>query len=299
MSSQTILVTGATGAQGGSVATHLLASGKFKVKALTRNPDSEKAAWLKEKGAEIVQGDMNDLISLENAMQGCYGVFGVTNFWEHFGNEHQLGKNIIDAAVKSGVQIFVLSTLPGYEKLTNGKLKVPHVDIKYALQEYASVVKPDTIFFHPAYYYENFLTYFAPQKNENGDYAFGFPQGDTKLAGYAVEDTGGLIAAIFNHPENYSGKVVPGVGDDLTGNEYATIMTKTLGKPIHYNYIPNEIYAQLGFPGAEELGNMFEVQRLYIPQRQKDLELSRSICPAIQTFEQWMAKNKNKFAGIS
>lgn len=296
MSRQTILVTGATGAQGGSVATQLLSTAQFKVRVLTRNPDAEQAVWLKEKGAEIVQGDMNDLSSLENAMQDCYGVFGVTNFWEHFGNEYRLGKNIIDAVVKSGVEVFVLSTLPGYENLTNGKFKVPHVDIKYALQEYASVVKPATIFFHPAFYFENFLTYFVPHKNENGDYAFGFPQGDTRLAGYSVEDTGGLLTTIFNHPENFLGKVVPGVGDDLTGNEYAAIMTRTLGKAIHYNHIPNEVYANLGFPGAEELGNMFEVQRLYVPQRQKDLELSRSIYPAIQTFEQWMANNKNKFA---
>lgn len=184
METQTILVIGATGAQGGSVAKHLLSTGKFRIKALTRNPNSNKATWLKEAGAEVVQGNLNDLKSLETVMQGCDGVFGMTNFWEHFNSEYQHGKNIVDTAVKSGVRVLVLSTLPSYEKLTGGKFNVPHFETKHALQEYASTVKPDTIFFHPAFYYENFLTYFVPQKNENGAYVFSFPQGNTKLAGY-------------------------------------------------------------------------------------------------------------------
>lgn len=296
MTRQTIAVIGATGAQGGSVAQHLLSSGKFNVKALTRNPHAEKAAWLKKAGAELIQVDLNDPASLEKAIQGCYGVFGMTNFWEHFGNEYQHGKNIIDAVAKSNTEVFILSTLPGYEKLTGGKFSVPHVDIKYALQEYAISVKPDSIFFHPGYYYENFLSYFIPQKAEDGTYTFGFPQGDTKLAGYSVEDTGGIVSAIFEQPNQYSRTIIPGLGDDLTGNEYAAIMTKVLGKTIHYTYIPNEIYGKLGFPGAEELGNMFEVQRLYVPERQKDVELSKSVYPAIQSFEQWSQKNKQKLA---
>lgn len=84
MKTQSILVTGATGAQGGSVARHLLQTGNFRVKALTRNPDAEKAQWLKEMGAELVQGNMADRDSLESAMEGCFGVFGMTNFREHF-----------------------------------------------------------------------------------------------------------------------------------------------------------------------------------------------------------------------
>lgn len=295
---KTILVTGATGAQGGSVARHLLKSGRFHVKALTRNPDSENAKKLKGLGAEVVKGNMDDTSSLESAMQGCYGVFGVTNFWEHFNGEFQHGKNIINAVWKSGVPHFVMSTLPGYDKLSGGTIKVPHFDLKYSLQEYASAEKPDSIFFHPAYYYENFLSFFVPQKEDDGSYSFGFPQGDSKLAGYSVEDTGGVISEIFTAPEKYHGKVIPGVGDDLTGDEYASIMTSVLGKEIKYHHIPNEVYSKLGFPGAEEMGNMFEVQRIYIPERSQDLQFSRSIYPGMHSFEQWLQAHREKFLNI-
>src|SRR6478735_7343876 len=97
MKKKLILVTGATGAQGGSVARALLADEHFSVRILTRNGSSPKALELKAAGAEVAQGDLDDTASLIRAMRGCYGVFGVTNFWEHFDREYQQGKNLIDA----------------------------------------------------------------------------------------------------------------------------------------------------------------------------------------------------------
>jgi len=298
MSDKTIFVTGATGGQGGSVVRHLLADGKFKVKALTRNPDSDKAKELKALGAELVKGDANDEAAMAEAMKGCYGVFGVTNFWEHFDKEYDHGINIINAVVKSGVPNFVLSTLANYEKITNGKFKVPHFDLKAKFQEHAASVKPDTIFIHVAFYYENFLSFFPPQKNEDGSLSFGFPQGDTKLSAVAVEDVGGIVNTIFNDPEQFYGKVIGAVGEDITGNEYADIMTKVLGKKFNYSYIPHDVYSKLDFPGAEELANMFEAQRLFVPQRQKDLEEAKRLFPGIRSFEQWLGANKDKFASV-
>lgn len=125
-----ILVTGATGAQGGSVAKELLKEGNFAVRVLTRDSRSPKAIALAEAGAEIVEGNFDEIESLKAAMKDCYGVFGVTNFWEHFHDEYQQGKNLIDAVHQSQISHFVYSSLPDYSKLSKGALAFTHCDIK-------------------------------------------------------------------------------------------------------------------------------------------------------------------------
>jgi uncharacterized protein YbjT (DUF2867 family) len=297
-SGKTIIVTGATGAQGGSVARHLLAESKFNVRALTRNPNSEKARTLKEAGAEVVKGDFDDLESLQAALAGCSGVFGVTNFWEHFHNEYTQGKNLIDAVAASGVEHFVFSSLPHAKEITEGKIEVPHFDSKARLEEYTRSLGLSATFVHVAFYFENFLTYFPPQPQRDSAFVFGFPQGDTPLAGVAVEDLGGVVAPIFEGPADFKGRTVGVVGDDLPPKEYAEIMTRVLGKTVVYNDIPRDTYAALDFPGAGELADMFEFNRLHIPNRQDDLTESRSLYPQMQTFESWLETNKEAFRGI-
>ncbi len=290
-----ILVTGATGAQGGSVTRHLIAGRKFAVRCLTRNSNSEKAKALNDAGADVVNGDLEDIESLKAAMDGCYGVFGVTNFWEHFGKEYQQGKNLIDAVAASNVEHFIFSTLPNAKKISNGEFNVPHFDIKAQLEEYTRGLGLRATFVHVAFYFENFLSYFLPQKQEDGTFAFGFPQGDTPLAGLAIEDLGGVVTAIFDRPAEFRDKIVGVVGDDLPPKIYAEIMTRVLGKTVVYNHIPRDVYASFGFPGAEELANMFEFNRVHIPNRKADLVESRSLYSKIQTFESWLRANKNKF----
>jgi uncharacterized protein YbjT (DUF2867 family) len=291
-----ILVTGATGAQGGSVANELLKNNEFKVRILTRNAGSPKAIELEEAGAEIAVGSFEDMESLRLAMKDVYGVFGVTNFWEHFEKEYEQGKNLIDAVHSSGVEHFIYSSLPDYNKLSNGAYSVAHCDIKASLQEYAKSLKIPSTFVHIAFYYENFLSFFPLQKDENDNYHFGFPQGDTKLSMASPEDMGAIVAAIFDHPAEYIGRTAGVVGEDRTCAEYAAIMSKVLQRNIYYNHIPREIYAAFGFPGAEELANMFEVQRLYILNRRMALIESYGLNPAMQTFEKWLLKNKDKFS---
>src|SRR4051794_4366125 len=109
---QTVLVTGATGAQGGSVARALLSNNQFNVRCLTRNTSSANAIALAQSGAELVQGDLENVDTLKAAMEGCYAVFGVTNFWEHYENEYLHGKNLVDAVAQSNIKHFVFSTLP-------------------------------------------------------------------------------------------------------------------------------------------------------------------------------------------
>ena len=295
---KTILVTGATGAQGGSVARHLLASSQFAVRALTRNPESDAARALAKAGAEIVRGDLADAKSLAPALNACHGVFGVTNYWEHFEKEFDHGKNLIDAVAKAGIRHFVFSSLPSVEKIAKGTLNVPHFEYKARLEDYTRSLKLPATFVHVAFYYENFLSFFPPRPQEDGTYAFGFPQGDTPLAAVCVEDVGGVVGPIFERPGEFLGKTVGIVGDDQPAKAYADIMSRVLGKKVVYNYILPKVFAAFGFRGADDLANMFEFNRLYIPNRQADLEESLRLNPNMQPFEHWLQANQERFASL-
>jgi uncharacterized protein YbjT (DUF2867 family) len=293
-----ILVTGATGAQGGAVARHLLASGRYAVRCLTRNPESTKAAALARAGAELAAGDLGDRAGLEAAMAGCHGVFGVTNYWEHFDKEHEHGRNLVDAARAAGVRHMVLSTLPPAARISEGKLPVPHFDIKAEIEDYARSAGLPATFVHVAFYFENFIDYFPPQRQENGSYVFGFPQGETPLAAVAVDDVGGVVTAIFDRGEELLGQTVGIVGDDQPPADYAAALSRELGKTVLYAHVPHAMFAQLGFPGADDLANMFEFNRLYIPNRRSELEQSRSLYPGMRSFASWVQANREALVKI-
>ena len=293
-----ILVTGATGAQGGSVVKALLNENKFAVRVLTRNPQSSNAKSLQASGAELVQGDMQDLDSLHKALKGVYGVFGVTSFWEHFEKEYQHGRNLIDAVYKAGIGHFVFSSLENYFKASKGQLRVPHYDLKASLKEYTKQLGIRASFVQLGYYYENFFAWFTPRKAGDGIYYFGYPQGETKLAAVSVTDLGPVVTKIFDHPNEYIGRTVDIVGADLTGHQYAEILSNVLDVDIRYKYIPRDEYAKAGFDGAEELANMFEVQRLYYQDHQLGLIESYGLNPGMQSFESWARANKQKFREV-
>ena len=291
MSRKTILVFGATGAQGGSVARSLLLRGKFNVRAITRKPESTAAQALAELGAEIVQGDLEDPATLAAALEGAYGVYGVTNFWEHYEKEGPQGRNLVQAVASANVQHFVFSTLPPIAKATNGALRSPHFDLKAEHEEYARSLGIPSTFIHVPFYFENFLYFFPPRPAGDGTYQFGFPQGDTPLAAMSVQDVGPIVASIFEHRDQYLGKVLSLAGDEIPATEYAAAMSRATGMDIRYAYVPRETFAALGFPGAEDLADMFEFYRVHIPSRVRDIETCRAMNPALQNFETWMQRN--------
>lgn len=290
-----ILVTGATGAQGGGVARHLLRGGAYRVRCLTRNASSASAVALREAGAELVEGDLDDPASLAAALAGCHGAFGVTNFWEHFGKELAQGRNLVAAVKAAGIAHFVFSTLPSTRRISGGSHEVPHFDIKAQLEDDARQAGIPSTFVHVAFYFENFLKFFPLQGQAGGALSFGFPQGNTPLAGVAIEDAGGVVSALFARRAEFLGETVGIVGEDLTGAEYAAIMSRALGRPVDYQDIPRETYAGLGFPGARELADMFDFNRLFIPERKADLARSRALYPGMQSFEGWMAAHRAQF----
>lgn len=293
-----ILVTGATGAQGGSVADFLLKSGNYSVRAFTRNAGSDKAKTLSAKGIEVVEGSMDDVNSLTDAMKDCYGVFGVTSFWEHFNKEFDQGKNLLDAVSKSNISHFIFSTLPGAKKISNGKYIAPHLDLKSDLEDYAKSLDLKATYLHAAFYYENFLSFFPPQKADDGSYSFGFPQSNN-LRAISVEDLGGIVLQIFEHPEEFIGRTVFAAGESLTPAEYAAVMSDVLNKKVNFNFIPQEVFAGFGFPGADDLAAMFAFQQEYLPPPHKDADECRKIYPELKTFRQWMEGNMDKFGFLS
>jgi uncharacterized protein YbjT (DUF2867 family) len=262
---------------------------------VTRHPESEKAAALRQAGAEVVAGDLADPESLRSALVGCYGCYGVTNFWEHFERERDLGRNLIETVADAELEHFVFSTLPSVIGIT-GEMPVPHFDIKADLEAYARARVRNVTFVQMAFYFENFLGFFPPRRQEDGTYAFGFPGDETPLAGVGTEDIGGVVAAIFERREEFLGQTVYIVGDDIPPARYAEVMSRTLGVPVKFNRIPRDVFASFGFPSAVELANMFEFYRAWVPNRRAEMEQTRALYPAAQTFEQWAARHREELA---
>lgn len=245
---KTILVTGGTGKQGSSVVEFLLKDGTFNVRCMLRNVDSPSAKVLFNKGIQVVKGDLENVESMVNVMEGCYGVFGVTNFWDPatgYDGEIRQGKNLGKACKRAGVQHLVYSTL-------DYNSDVPHFESKVLAEEYMKKCVPTTSLV-TSFYFENFASFFPP-KEENGELVFTVAQkSTTHVPMYAVADTGGWVLQAFLHPELYLNKDVPAVGQYITYPELVKTFSRVTGKKARFNELPNEVFKNFGFPGAEEL----------------------------------------------
>ncbi len=306
-----ITVIGATGAQGGGVVRAILAdrSGSFAARAITRKPNSENAQALRAAGAEVVSADTDKPETLGKAFAGAYGAFCVTNFWEHFSPERELtqARNMAQAVKAAGVQHAIWSTLENTRKWVpleddrmptlGGKYKVPHFDAKGEADQIFRDLGAPTTYLLTAFYWEN-LIYFGsgPQRGPDGTLAITFPMDDKKLPGIAVEDIGKAAYAIFKRGREFINKTVGIAGEHLTGAEMAAGLTRALGQEVRYNNVPPEVYRSFGFPGADDLGNMFQFKRDFNDYfcGARDLGFSRSLNPELQTFEQWLAVHKDQ-----
>src|SRR5262252_8803002 len=193
-----IAVIGSTGSQGGGLANAILddKSSEFAVRAITRDPNKDKAKALKAKGAEVVSANIDDVESLKKAFAGAYGVYAVTNFWEHFSGEKekQQAKNIADAAKAAGVKHVIWSTLEDIRKFMKAddkrmpmlqqKYRVPHFDAKAEANAFFAGVP--TTFLVTSFYWDNFYMFgLAPKKGKGGNYEWAYPMANAKMAGIA------------------------------------------------------------------------------------------------------------------
>src|SRR5436853_2240389 len=223
-----IAVVGATGTQGGGLCRAILAdsNGGFAARAISRDPNKDKAKALAAKGAEVVKADLDDVESLKKAFAGAHGVYGVTNFWEHFSAEKEKAqaKNIADAAKAAGVKHVIWSTLEDTRKLMKPddkrmpmlqeKYRVPHFDAKAEADAYFSDL-PATCLVTSFYWDNLYLFGLAPKKGDDGVYSWTFPMGDAKVAGIAAEDIGRTAYGIFKAGQQYIGKTVGITGENL------------------------------------------------------------------------------------
>jgi uncharacterized protein YbjT (DUF2867 family) len=306
-----IAVLGSTGAQGGGLVRAITSDpkGGFAARALTRNATSEKARELAGLGAEIVSANVDEPDTLKKAFEGAYGAFCVTFFWDHFSPEKELAQAtaMARAAKEAGLKHVIWSTLEDTRRWVPlsdnrmptlmGKYKVPHLDAKGEANHVFTDLGVPTTFLLTSFYWDNFIYFgMGPKRGSDGKLAITMPMGDKKLPGIAAEDIGKCAYAIFQRGPEFVGKTVGIAGEHLTGAEMAAAFTRVLGQEVRYNNVPPDVYRGLGFPGADDLGNMFQFKRdfndYFVTAR--NIEFSRTLNPSLQTFDRWLAENKNR-----
>lgn len=306
-----IAVIGATGAQGGGLVRAICADkgGGFRARAITRDVNSEKAKELARLGAEVVAADVDDEASLERAFAGAHGAFCVTFFWGHFSAEKELveAAAMARAAKGAGLKHVIWSTLEDTRQWVpldddrmptlGEKYKVPHFDGKGEANRVFAAAGVPTTFLLTSFYWENFIYFgMGPKKGPDGTYSITLPMDGAKLPGIGAEDIGRCAYGVFRKGPGLAGKFVGIAGQHLTGDEMAASLSKALGVQVKYNAVSPEAYRGFGFPGADDLGNMFQFKRDFeqVFCGARDLEFTRSLNPALKTFDAWLSENKSK-----
>ncbi len=230
---RTVLVTGATGRQGGAVVRHMLPKG-WKLRALTRNPQSHAAESLARQGVEVFQGDLEDAASIARAATGVYGIYSVQDFWAVGARrEVQQGKNVADAAKKTGVKHFVYSSVGGAERNTG----IPHWESKWEVEKHIRSLGLPATMIRPVAFME---TYYIDQveigilKGKLADPI----RGDKPYQTIATDDIGAFVALAFERPTEFIGKELEIAGSELTNLEAAKVFSRVLGKPVKFQKLP-------------------------------------------------------------
>lgn len=313
MSKKIIAVLGATGAQGGGLVRAILddpASG-FAARAITRDVNSDKARALAALGAEVVAADVDDEASLQRAFAGAHGAYCVTFFWAHFSpdKEKTEAAAMARAAKAAGLRHVIWSTLEDTRKLVplsddrmptlQEKYKVPHFDAKGEANEEFTRAGVPTTFLLTSFYWDNLIHFgMGPRKGDNGKLVFALPMGDKKLPGIAAEDIGRCAYGIFKRGDEFIGRTVGIAGEHPTGREMAATLGRVMNRDVSYQAIPFDAYRKLGFPGADDLGNMFQYKHDFEKEfcGARSVEFSRSLNPKLQSFADWAKANASRIA---
>lgn len=270
-----ILVTGATGQQGGAVARQLLDAG-FQVLALTRDPSKPAARDLTTRGAQVVRGDLNDPESIGRIMEGCHGVFSVQNFWETgYDREIQQGCDLADEAKRRGIKHFIYSSVGGADRNTG----LTHFESKWQIEQHIQEIGLPCTVLRPVFFMENFQNYLRDQILGGT-----LPQPldpDRPLQMISVEDIGIFARLALELPEQWLGQAVELAGDEPTMTEVATIFSRVLGRQVSYVQVPWDTFHEMA--GAE----MAEMYRWFNDfGYEANIHALRKINPHLLTLEQ-------------
>ena len=287
-----IAVIGATGSQGGAVVRALTDQGAFRVRAVTRRPDSYTGS-----ADEAVAADLSDPASLETAFAGAHGVFAVSTFMGPGSDEVTQGRNAVEAAVKAGVRHFVWSTLPDVEDLSDGEFEVPHFTNKAKVDAIVRAAGFQFFTFVEApFYFENLATVMAPQALPDGRSGWALPiAADARVvhAG-SITDLGGVVAGAFAHPDTVgAGTYLSSAAALMSFEDFADTL-RDQGHAIAIVEVPPAVYATF-FPGAEEMAQMmgYWVKHTYLgPTGDDAIAAARSVSTTPSTsFAVWAAEH--------
>ena len=306
-----IAVVGATGEQGGGLARAILAdsASEFTVRALTRDVRSSKARELAALGAHVVAANIDDPASMRRAFDGAYGAFCVTFYWAHLSPEREQrnARTMAEAAKAAALRHVIWSTLedtrrwilPNDERMPilKGEYRVPHADSKGASDHYFSDLGLPVTFLLTSFYWDSLYMFdIGPKPRSDGTLVFVLNMGNERLPAIAAEDIGKVAYTIFKRGCEFVGKTVGIAGEHLTGTEMAESMSAAFGRPVRYEAISSDAYRRLDIPGADHLGSMFQFIHDFEPivAGARDVAATRALDPELQTFEQWLARNKEK-----
>jgi uncharacterized protein YbjT (DUF2867 family) len=240
---------------------------------------------------------------------GAHAAYCVTNFWEHLSPERELAqaRALAQATKQAGVAHVIWSTLEdtrervpvGDPRLPTlkGNYKVPHFDAKGEADAFFEREAAPTTFLLASFYWDNFVAFgMGPRPGPDGSLVLALPLGGAKLPGIAVEDIGKCAYGVLARGAEYVGRRVGIAGEVLTGPEMAGAMSRALGRPVGFFDMPFDQYRALGFPGADDLGNMFQYQALYNDEfcKTRDVGLARKLDPELQGFSTWLERNRTR-----
>jgi uncharacterized protein YbjT (DUF2867 family) len=267
---------------------------------------SDKARELAALGAEVVAADLDDPASIKRAFQGAYGAYCVTFYWAHMSPEKEQvhARTMAEAAKTAGLKHVIWSTLEDtrtFVPLSDtrmptlmGKYKVHHFDAKGESDRVFTDLGVPTTFLLTSFYWENFIFFgMGPRRGPDGTLAITLPLGKAGMPSMATEDIGKCAYAIFKGGQSFIGKRVGVAGDHPTGSEMAASLSRALGQPVRYNEVEPAAYRAFGFPGADDLGNMFQFYRDFEQpfRASRNLEATKALNPEIQDFDTWVTRN--------
>ncbi len=288
MDKKTIVVIGATGAQGKGVVDALVNQGTFHVRAVTRNPETYSGH-----AHEAVKADLNDKDSLKNAFKNAYGVFVVTNFWEG-ADELAQGQNAVEAGKEARVQHFIWSTLPNVESISHGEFSVPHFTGKAKVD---TLVKSAGFKYHtlvqPPFYFQNFTGMMSPQPQQDGSTGWTLPIDPSKKVIHMadINDLGKVVAGAFLRPDSVGNGGYLSLATELNSFNDILAAFKANGKDYSFTRVPGEVFSTF-FEGARELTEMFGYFEKYTymgPNSKTRIDLAKQTAGGkFVTFEEWI-----------